>query len=182
MHYELVTKFTFPNVKNGSIVEYQYTVLSPQNFLWVIPRFYVEQELPTKYMDFWLDAPKFLGYNINYRGALKPNVREYEAKNIYGGEYQVYRFGYDNVPAYKDEKFVLNNDNYKTVIKAELNSYNTVGLNSSNPEYKSFATSWEDIRKRLYENENFGGELKRDNLIKDLLPSEIKSISNPVEK
>lgn len=171
-----VTKFTFPNVKNGSIVEYKYTIAAPSRFLWSIDRFMVESSLPQRYVDYFLDSPKYLGYNINYKGDIKPKMREMEAMNIYGSEYQVYRFGYENVPAYKAEEYVLNNDNVKTSIKAELNS------TMINNEFKSYATSWEDIRKRLNDFDDFGGQIKKANLLKDLLPQDIKNIATKIDR
>lgn len=169
-----ITKFAFPNVKNGSVVEYTYTIVTP--FLISTPRIIIEEEIPTRYVEFVLDAPKPLGYSINYKGNLAPTTRLLEEKQMYGNLYQTYRFGFENVPPFKNEKYVRNNNNYKTSIKAELNS------TYINNEFKSYATSWEDIRIRLYENEDFGAQLKRQNLVKDLLPAEIKSITNLNEK
>ncbi len=172
----VITKFAFPNVKDGSIVEYKYTVYSPERYLWMTPQFMVERELPQRYVEYFLDTPRSLGYNINYKGILVPSIRETAAKDLYGTQYQVYRFAYENVPAYKEEKYVLNNNNYMTSIKAELNSYN-IGS-----EYKSFSMSWNDIRKRLNEDEEFGLQLKKQNLVKNILPEDIKKISNPKER
>lgn len=169
-----VTKFAFSNVKDGSVIEYSYTVLTP--FLGSTPRVLIENEIPGRYIEYVLDSPKPLGYTINYKGSLTPTHRVVEERKMYGNDYQTYRFAYANVPPYKEEKFVGNNDNYKTGIKAELNS------TMINNVFKSYATSWEDIRKRLYENDNFGLELKKQNLVKDLLSPEIRSIQNTRER
>ncbi|WP_332032824.1 DUF3857 domain-containing protein [Kaistella sp.] len=163
-----ITKFAFANVKNGSVVEYSYTIITP--FLGSMPRIIIEEEIPIRYVEYVLDAPVPLGYTINYKGSLNPTHRLVEKKPLYGNEYQTYRFAYEKVAPYKEEKYVLNNDNYKTSIKAELNStlFNNV--------YKSYANTWKDIQERLYANDDFGAELKKTNLVKDLLPQEIKSI------
>ena len=167
-----ITKFAFSNVKNGSVVEYSYSLYSP--FIGSTPRILIEDEIPIKYIEYVFDAPKPIGYSLNYKGELTPTFRETGDRIMYGSDYNVYRFGYENVPPYKEEKYVLNNDNYKTGIKAELNStyFGTV--------FKSYTLSWKDVSKRLYENENFGYELKRNNLVKDLLPASIKEI--PLKK
>ena len=171
-----VTKFTFPNVKNGSIVEYKYSIGAPSRFLWSIDRFMIETSLPQRYVDYFLDSPKYLGYNINYKGEVMPKARQVEQMIIYGSEYQVYRFGYENVPAYKDEMYVLNDNNQKTSIKAELNSTHI------NNEYKSYATSWEDIRKRLNDYDDFGGQIKKMNLVKELLPQDVTKIATKLDR
>lgn len=169
-----VTKFAFQNVKDGSVVEYSYSIMTP--FLVSTPKIIVEEEIPIRYMEYVFDTPKILGYNINYKGSLSPNYRDFSEKNIYGGEYKIYRFGYDNIPAYKDEEFVLNNDNYKTTIRAELNSTYFNNL------FKSYATSWEDIRKRMYDSDNFGYQLKKQGAADDVLPADIKAISGVKER
>lgn len=163
-----ITKFAFANVKNGSIVEYSYDLMTP--FLGSMPRVIIEEDVPTRYVEYILDAPKPLGYTINYKGSLMPTHRFVEEKVMYGNDYQTYRYAYENVPAYKEEKYVLNNDNYKTGIKAELNS------TLINNVFKSYATSWDDIRKRLYEHDDFGGQLSKDGAVKNLLPIEIKDL------
>ena len=169
-----ITKFAFPDVKNGSVVEYQYTIETP--FYWVVPRVMIERNIPTKYIEYIFETPKQLGYTINYKGDLKPTFRDVEEKNIYGGEHYSYRFAYENVPAYKEENFVRNNDNYKTSIKAEINS------STINNVFRSFTTTWNDVRKRLYESDDFGLQLKKTGAVKNLLPEDIKAISNTEEK
>ncbi len=164
-----ITKFAFSNVKNGSVVEYSYSIVTP--FLGSTPRVLIEEEIPIRYTEFILDAPKALGYTINYKGSLEPTHRDVAERNLYGGEYNTYRFAYENVPAYKEEMYVMNNNNYKTGIKAELNSTFINGV------YKSYANSWEDIRKRLYDHEDFGGQLSKESVVKNLLPVDIKSLS-----
>lgn len=172
--YYDMTKFAFANVKDGSVIEYSYSIITP--FLTSTPRVLIENEIPARYVEFVLDTPKPLGYTINYKGNLTPNQRVVEEKTLYGNDYQTYRFGYQNIPPYKEEKYVGNNDNYKTGIKAELNS------TLINNIFKSYANSWEDIRKRLYEYEDFGQELKKQHLVKAVLPEEIKSMGNTMQK
>lgn len=178
-----VTKFAFENVKDGSIVEFKYTVLSP--FIYVIPRVMIEDEVPIRYFEYVFDTPKTYGYNVNYKGGLTPFVRDISEKKIYGGDYQTYRFAYKDISAYRDEKYVNNIDNYRTSVQFELNSTD-FPLNSNyygmSGGFKSYGVTWKDIQKQLYEDENFGDELKRSNLVKDLLPQDIKSIKNDKEK
>jgi hypothetical protein len=136
-----ITKFAFADVKNGSVLEYRYTVETP--FYWSVPSVLIERSIPTKYIEYVFETPKELGYTINYKGLLSPTYRDIEEKNIYGGDHYTYRFAYDNVPAYKEEGFVRNNNNYKTSIKAEINSSDINNIRTN------FTVSWEDIRKRL---------------------------------
>lgn len=169
-----ITKFAFANVKNGSVVEYSYSIFSP--FLGSTKRILIEEEIPVKYVEYVFDTPKPLGYTINYKGILTPKHRDIGERKLYGSDYQTYRFGYENLNSYKDEKYVLNNSNYKTSVKSELNS------TMINNVFKSYAMTWKDIKKRLDDHDDFGSQLKRQNLTKNLLPAEILSITSAKEK
>jgi hypothetical protein len=181
-----VTKFAFENVKDGSVVEYKYSILSP--FMYVIPKVMIEDEVPIRYFEYVFDAPVYYGYNVNYKGELKPFKQEVADKMLYGSDSRTYRFAYKDIAAYKDEKYVNNIENYRTSVRFELNSTNfpmsggNLHDGAISGGFKSFGVSWQDIRKQLYDDENFGDELKRNNLVKEILPEEIKSIKNEAER
>ncbi|WP_374460365.1 transglutaminase domain-containing protein [Chryseobacterium taeanense] len=168
-----ITKFAFPNVKNGSVIEYQYEVTSP--FLFIVPEILIETDTPSLYTEYVLDSPSNISYNVNYTGFLSPKYREVDDRMMYGLNYRTYRFGYENLKAFKTEKFVNNDRNYRTKISAELHSTNY-------RELKLYSSSWEQIKERLYEDEDFGGELKKTRLAKDNMPPNISGISNEIER
>ncbi len=171
--YFSITKFAFPNVKNGSVIEYQYEVNSP--FLFVIPEIMIETDTPSLYTEYVLDSPSNISYSVNYTGSLNPKYREVEERTMYGTNYRTYRFGYENIKGFKTEKFVSNDDNYRTKISAELHSTNF-------RELKLYSSSWEQIKERLYENEDFGDELKKTKLAKENMPAGISGLTNEIDK
>ncbi|MDR6158003.1 hypothetical protein QF023_001519 [Chryseobacterium sp. SLBN-27] len=171
--YITINKFAFPNVKNGSVIEYQYEVTSP--FLFIIPEILIETDTPSLYTEYVLDSPSNIAYNINYTGSLLPKYKEVDERLLYGANYRTYRFAYENLKAFKTEKFVNNDRNYRTKIGAELHSTNF-------RELKLYSSSWEQIKERLYENEDFGGELKKTKLAKENMPANIAGISNELDK
>ncbi|WP_029294141.1 transglutaminase-like domain-containing protein [Chryseobacterium hispalense] len=171
--YITINKFAFPNVKNGSVIEYQYEVTSP--FLFIIPEILIETDTPSLYTEYVLDSPSNIAYNINYTGSLLPKYKEVDERLLYGTNYRTYRFAYENLKAFKTEKFVNNDRNYRTKIGAELHSTNF-------RELKLYSSSWEQIKERLYENEDFGGELKKTKLAKENMPANITGISNELDK
>lgn len=171
--YITINKFAFPNVKNGSVIEYQYEVTSP--FLFIIPEILIETDTPSLYTEYVLDSPSNIAYNINYTGSMLPKYKEVDERLLYGTNYRTYRFAYENLKAFKTEKFVNNDRNYRTKIGAELHSTNF-------RELKLYSSSWEQIKERLYENEDFGGELKKTKLAKENMPANITGISNELDK
>ena len=171
--YVTINKFAFPNVKNGSVLEYQFEVLSP--FLVSIPEILIEPDTPSLYTEYVLDAPLNISYNINYTGSLLPKYKEVEEKLLYGTNYRTFRFGYENIKGFKTERFVKNDRNYRTKISAELHSTNF-------KEVKLYSSSWEQIKERLYKDEEFGGELKKTKLAKENMPPGIAGMENDREK
>ncbi|SDQ05815.1 Transglutaminase-like superfamily protein [Chryseobacterium soldanellicola] len=171
--YVQMTKFAFPNVKDGSVIEYQYEVISP--FLFRIPEILIEMDTPSLYTEYVLDNPLNISYNINYTGSLDPKYRIAEEKTLYGTQYRTYRFAYENLKGFKTEKFVKNDRNYRTKISAEVHSTNF-------KELKLYSSSWEQIMKRLYENEDFGGELKKSKLAKENMPAGISDLKEESQK
>ncbi|UKB85489.1 DUF3857 and transglutaminase domain-containing protein [Chryseobacterium sp. MEBOG06] len=171
--YVTVTKFAFPSVKNGSVLEYQYEITSP--FLFAIPEMLIESDTPSLITEYVLDAPLNIAYNINYTGSIAPKYREVEERNLYGTQCKTFRFGYENLKGFKTEKWVRNDNNFRTKISAELNSTNF-------RELKLYSSSWDQISKRLYENEEFGGELKKTKLAKENIPAGVLDMKTELEK
>ncbi|QBA21340.1 DUF3857 domain-containing protein [Chryseobacterium indologenes] len=171
--YVTLTKFAFPGVKNGSILEYQYEIISPFRFM--IPEVLIESDTPSLNTEYVFDTPINMSYNVNYTGGITPKYREMEERYLYGSQYRTYRFAYENLKGFKTEKFVRNDRNFRTKISAELNSTNF-------GELKLYSSSWDQIGKRLYESEDFGGELKKAKLAKENMPAGISEMKTDLEK
>ncbi|MEJ5051685.1 DUF3857 domain-containing protein [Chryseobacterium culicis] len=170
-----VNKFAFPNVKDGSVLEYQYEVITPFAFLYTIPEIVIELDTPSLYTEYVMDTPVSISYNINYTGGLTPKYNEVSDRTLYGAQYRTYRFGFENLKGFKAEKFVRNSRNFRTKISAELHSTNF-------GELKLYSSSWEQIKKRLYDNNDFGGELKKTKLAKENMPAGIADMKTDLEK
>lgn len=172
--YATITKFAFPNIKNGSVIEYQYEVLSP--FMYEIPLIYIELDTPSMYTEYVLDSPKNMSYNIDFTGSLKPKYQKVSEEFLHGSESKTYRFAYEGVKPFKTEKFVKNNDNYRTKLRAELHS------TLFNGDIKTYTSTWEDIRKKLWDHEEFGAQYKKDKLLKDVLPKNVSDEKDQIKK
>jgi transglutaminase-like putative cysteine protease len=172
--YVTVNKFAFPNIKNGSVIEYQYEVASP--FMYEIPLIYIELDTPSLYTEYVLDSPTNMSYHVDFTGSLKPKHQKVGEEFLYGTDSKTYRFAYENLKAFKTEKFVKNNDNYRTKLRAELHS------TFFNNGLKTYTSTWEDIRKTLWDHEDFGVQYKKDRLVKDLLPKTVSEEKDEMKK
>jgi hypothetical protein len=172
--YITVSKYAFPAIKNGSIIEYHYEVSSP--FVYEIPLIYIELDTPSVYTEYVLDSPLQMSYSVDFTGSLFPKYKIMKEDVMYGSQYKTYRFGYDNLKGFMTEKYVKNNDNYRTKIRAELHS-TYFGNN-----LKMYTSTWEDIRKKLWDHEDFGSQYKKDRLVKELIPAGILDEKDDLSK
>ena len=172
--YVTVQKFAFENVKDGSILEFKYIKSTP--FIQELPKIYFERDIPVVYEEYILDAPKPYGFNINFQGGLMPKYKEVDARTLYGIDCNTWRLGFENVKPFKEEKFMRNSDNFKSTIRPEINS------TYFNNNFKSYAISWDDVRTKLKEYDDFGQQLSKKSVARDLLTPEITNAATPLKK
>lgn len=173
-------KIAMPNVKEGSIIEYEYTITSG-NF-GSLRDWYFQTSIPVNYSEYKLRIPNFLTFNKRTKGFVFPKLSSEPTYNQETSE--VYKM--ENIPAMKKEDFVNNIDNYKASISHELSMVNIPGR-----YYKTFSTDWNSVTKTIYEDSDFGLELNKTGyfendikvLIKDLKTREetIAAIFNYVK-
>jgi hypothetical protein len=188
--YWSLKKITMPNIKEGSIIEYKYSIKSP--FISTFPKWNFQYEIPVNYSEYKTQVPEYYTYNVYRRGAIKINeTKSIVSRNLilnntelvgngmtmkYQNDTRTINYNENNVtykvencPSLRDESYVNNIDNYKSGIYHELSIKK---MPESNAEY--FATSWEDVVRKIYENEDFGTQIKKDNYYEE----DIKTIKN----
>lgn len=185
-----IRKITMPNVKEGSIIEYKYIIRSP--YTSTFPKWSFQREIPVVYSEYMTSIPEYYFYNVYRKGYLTPTeIKSKQNRTITLEEKSLNQQGYvvrgythnqsqisyydntvvyklENIPALKEESFVNNIENYTASVEHELS-----GVQMPQSSYESFATDWETITKKIYEDEDFGPQLKKegyfDNDVKTLL-------------
>ena len=170
-------KFTMPNVKEGSIIEYKYTIKSKyfSNLLdWKF-----QETIPVDYSEYKTIIPEYFSYNFYTRGSFKLDIKK-ELKPRYveikdtrtlaerkGSPRESEQISIvetitlikaKDVPALIEEDFSNNIENYLSSIQYQLTS-----IKYQNNETKVFSHSWEDVASSINEDHSFGEELKKDN-------------------
>ncbi len=169
-------KVSMPDVKEGSVIEYKYTVTSP--FFTNLPEWYFQKSIPVNYSKFVTSVPEYFVYNPRVKGYIHPKIstttktttHNYTEKERSG--FTVSRTNFSNekmtyqeavntyitemLPSMKDEDFVANIKDYTSGVLHEL-SY----IKYPNSPIKSLSSSWDDVCKTIYDTENFGSELKK---------------------
>lgn len=169
-------KIAMPNVKEGSIIEYKYTIRTPyyQNlYTWNF-----QSVIPTDFSEYITEIPYFFVYNYFYRGSLKIDINSEEYKDLSSNTSIVRTtMNAKKIPAFKEEPYCNNIDNYISSIEYELSS-----VKHGNSE-DNLAESWDDVVKKIYDDSNFGPELKKKGYFKNELEVLLKrNYENDEEK
>lgn len=176
-------RFTFPNVQNGSILEYTYKIETPYFFNFGGWPFM--HEIPTLYSELHTEIPGNYRYNRTLYGDRELDVNEAEIKlacfHLPGykvpGDCEVATYAMKDVPAFKEEKYMLSKNNYIPSMQYELRDIIQIDQSRT-----SFSKSWEDVDKTFKYDTDLGGQLKYSKFFKDQLPQAITSISDDLER
>ncbi|MEW7279292.1 hypothetical protein ABW636_11920 [Aquimarina sp. 2201CG1-2-11] len=180
-NHTLVT-FTLPNLKPGCVITYSYQTSSP--FVWRFREWEFQDDIPKIYSEYTTDIPGNYIYNTRIRGPLKLKTNESSIKKgcikVSGGgkadcSHNVYAM--ENIPAFIEEDYMTAKKNYFSKIAYELSEFK--GFDGS---HKKYTKTWKDADKELKEDPNFGQLLKKNALVKDVLPQEISLLPNSLDK
>jgi len=166
----MLLKFSIPQVKEGTVVEYQYKKES--GYYFYIDTWVAQAEIPVAYTSYNLLIPEYFKFSIDETGMV-PTENKVSEEGIRfidaGGEALVcngtrYEFVGRDLPAMKSDSHVFCPLDYCKKVTAELNGLEVPGV-----LYENFTTSWEEIGRRLMDDEDFGNRIKRACPIKDLV-------------
>lgn len=178
--YWAQASITMPNVKVGSVIEFKYVLKSDKiiNF----PVFDFQDDIPTNYAEYKTEIPGFYNYKTVLKGAFKVDSDSKIAEGFqnYTGEHNEslnlrYKqvnsvYSAENVPALKEENFVDNIDNYKSSLQNELQN-----TQFHNEPIKDYSLTWEGVSKTIFEEKEFGKELKEQLYFQNELRSYLKA-------
>lgn len=169
-HWKEVT-FTLPNVKNGSIIEYTYTIQSPYFFNFTGWDF--QSDIPKKYSELhslipgnWKYNKRLLGYkklDIN-RQKLKVGCLSFPGLGT-AANCEDLTYAMKDIPAFKEESFLTSKKNYLSHIAFELAEY--ISFNGAKNIY---STTWNKVDKKFRNDYAIGRQLNRIEYTKKLLP------------
>lgn len=196
--YWKTTKFTMPNIKDGCVVEYKYTIKSESINIDDIA---FQKTIPINKYYFKVATPEYFGYKalINPKAVYYPKLdRSYEQSKITLGGFDRYSTGtkgskynssavdyqkniiiadLTNIPALKDEVYVDNLNNYQAKLTLELEY-----IKYPNETANDFTTSWDKVTKTIYSNDDFGGQLNKKGYFKKDLDALLAGVASPMEK
>ncbi len=187
-----VKKFTFPNVKEGSIIEYEYTIVS--DYLNNLQPWEFQGGYPRLWSEYNLRIPFFFNYLFLTQGYLGYDIKDSKESSsafsvlITGGTERTenvrfnasvtdYRWVIKNIPALKEESYTSTIDNHTQKIEFQLSE-------QRDPlKYHRYIESWPQVAGKLLESENFGLQLDKDNgWLDDVTDPLTKGVNSQLEK
>ncbi|HEX6914979.1 MAG TPA: DUF3857 domain-containing protein [Chitinophagaceae bacterium] len=168
-----VRKFTFPNLKEGSILEVKYTIINP---FFRLRDWDFQGSMPRLWSEYSVSVPSMFDYVV-----LKQGYREFEISDaeVTNGLYSILVPGsvtdrsevvnwqgpvYHNVwavkdaPALKDEPYTTTLDNHIQKVEFQLRS-----IRYPNGRVENVMGSWTELAANLMKDEQFGAELQKSN-------------------
>lgn len=179
----MLMKFTIPQVKKGTVIEYQYTKES--NRYYYVDTWYAQAKIPTLYASYELNLPEWFKFNVAETGFYQMESSKENANMhfIIGGKMMTclgekYRFVAHELPALKDDKYIWCATDYCNKVVADLRSIEIPGI-----LHKVIANTWDHIGAQLMDYGEFGGNLKHTNpLKKEQAAAAIPEDATPQEK
>lgn len=166
-----------PNMKEGSIIEYKFIVKTP--YYSSFPDWYFEYEIPADYVEYKICIAETFTYNRTLRGFINVEMSKPETAMSLTGDFAETRVTYKakNVKGYKEESHVNNMRNYISILEHELSE-----THYPNSPKKKYSTDWESVAKTIYEDEDFGDELKKTGYFEEDLNVLLKNSTSSDEK
>ncbi len=154
-----VKKFALPDVREGSVIEYRYKIMSP--YIFNLQDWVFQRRIPTAYSQYTVRMTPFYDYIYNFQGGTKFDYFE-QREDMMTSQFgptqyhdMIYTFGMKNIPAFRDEEFITSISDYIMKMDFQLSVLHwPVGTN------QSIISTWPLLVEEFLKEPEFGGYLK----------------------
>lgn len=183
-----VMTLSFPNAKAGSVIEYEYSILS--DLYREVKDWEAQCEMPVAYTRYEVSIPEWFGFYVQTIGneynssritQQRTNKRPTYLIETSGAEYEClgvnFEFQGRNLTALKKEPLIFSPSVYAQRVIIDINT-------ESLPRHTKhqYAMTWEEIDQYLLKHNNFGKLLKSNPLKKEMKKAGISHMKNDDEK
>lgn len=157
------TSFSVPGVKPGSVFEFRYTIIK-KSFSRIDPWLF-QDRIPTRASVFEIEMPEFFRFiprlNINGSSQLEKTSEDGQRSLVFPRDVirmgvTRYRYVLTDVQALKMESYMSGFKDYLQRINLQLSDIIIPGELTT-----SFRTSWKKLAEELYEDDYFGGQIRK---------------------
>lgn len=188
----VIRKFTFPNVKEGSIIEYEYKLMS--DFIFNLQPWNFQGSYPRLWSEYSVSIPEFYYYVTLAQGYLPFAVKDRKDKrdnfsvtdnegagasqrSNFSANVSEYRWAMKDVPALKEEGYTSTLKNHLSRLEFQLAELRY----PFTP--RNIMGNWQTTTKALLEDEDFGAQLSKDNgWLSDAVGDATMGTTDQVEK
>jgi hypothetical protein len=177
-----VIKFAMPNLRPGCIIEYKYTLESPS--LNTFKKWEFQSSIPKVSSEYEAHIPGVYNYKVTLRGYKKLDSNkaelEHDCFSIAGNKCDCSKITYamNDVPAFVEEAHMTAPKNFLSAVYFELNDY--VSLNTGSKV--KVTQDWADIDRDLKQHEDFGSQMKKTGIFKEILPKILAGKTTDLDK
>ncbi len=164
-----VQKFTLPNVREGSVIEYTYTLYTPFAIAYNPETWTFQQHVPVLWSEIKAFIPNYCHYKIITSGYLPLAISENKpvpSNPLPGSSVEgavQYRFVVKDAPAFQPEAYISTESDYVAKVYFELASYSF-----SDRRTQNVSMDWDDLDVTLVREPTFGGQLKVVSFLHDV--------------
>ncbi len=177
-------KITFSDIKEGSIIDFKYNILS--DFTFNLQHWKFQYNIPVIYSEYYTLVPEYFNYNPTVKGF--DNVKVAETKDKKDEEFKINYLSMPagqtmknenyfikshsletewiarNIPAFVVEKYITTRKDYMTRIDFELAS-----VQYPNQIIENYSMTWDGVYKKLLNSSDFGLKVTPSIIVKSLL-------------
>jgi hypothetical protein len=156
-------RFSFPSVEVGSVLEYRYRTVSQR---YTFPDGWTFQnELPTLHSE---NTVEIRIQDMDYRLVMQGDRLLAKYGNV--GKEPVSTWSLDNLPAFTDEPFVANKDDYAETVRFQLAGYKKMdNTYKAEVKYVTVMTTWEKLAEEVLSSTEYFPYLNRGGKARDIL-------------
>lgn len=163
-------KFSFPEIKVGSIIEYRYTKSNKNYFQ--LPDWYFQEDIPVVLSQYDAHIPEYFNYVQLQVGTPPQHHKADQTRETLPNGNSIsmvhYQLAARNMPAMPTEAFITTMDDYLSRVRFQLSGTSVNGV------VDPILTTWEKVATLLDEHEHFGRKIHRrgsyDQAYQALLP------------
>jgi hypothetical protein len=183
--YQQTAKFTMPGLRDGCIIEYKYTLVSPIGLcLDHFRPWEFQSDIPKISSVYEAIIPGHFTYNAVLKGYLKLSrtksdvIRNGFTTHGAASDCSDMTYGMNDIPAFKEEDFMTSSKNYISAITFDIVQFTNPYTGATVKETKE----WKDIDYSLKTDPDFGGQLKKKDFFKEKLAPVIAGKNDDLEK
>ncbi|MDR1056545.1 MAG: DUF3857 domain-containing protein [Prevotellaceae bacterium] len=152
-------KFAMPDVREGSVIEFKYTIKTP--YFFNMREWQFQKKIPVVYSVLMYTAIPYYEYTYIMKGATKFDEYNRQERNdelrfdnlVY--REVMYTFGMKNLPAFKDEEFISSPNDYMILLNFQISK-----IYSQSGSVKEVMSTWPKICDDFLKDSNFGKYIK----------------------